>query len=157
MKHNKTIIGLVIGIFSVGFVALASANGWHGGWHTGHMMGNGMMGYGMGYQGHMMDYGHHGYADLSSEDAAKLKEFQDEFYNATQELRDAIQDERLALDEELGKDTPDRAKALELQKELSKLESEFDQKVLAHQLELRKTFPDSDVAMGNGYGGYCWQ
>lgn len=149
MKHNKTIVGLIVAIFTVGIVALASANEWHGAWHTGHMMGHWGMGNGMGYQGHMMNYGHHG--DLSSEDAAKLKELQDEFSNETQALRNTIREKQLALNEELGKDSPDRATALELQKELSKLESEFDQKTLEHQLELRKTFPDTTLPMGE----YC--
>jgi hypothetical protein len=57
----------------------------------------------------------------------------------------------------IGKDSPDRSAALGLQKELSKLEAEFDQKVLEHQLELGKTIPGTDVAMGHGYGEYCWQ
>ena len=166
MKHFKTKIGLLIAVLTVGIFTVALA---HDGStsYGGHMMGP-MMGYGMGYHGHMMDYdmgydGHMGNCwtdgnnNLSLENSTKLKQAREEFLNKTRELRDSIEQKQLALNQELRKEVPDREKALNLQKELSKLDTEFSEKALAHQLDLRKTFPDVDLSYGYGLGGgYCW-
>lgn len=120
-------------------------------------MGPGMMGYGPGYG----SYGNgNGYAaNLTQEQRDKLDATQEKFYSETQKLREKIQDQQYALRSELAKDNPDADKVGTLQKGLSKLEGEFDQKAVQYQLEVRKILPDS-VARGfaRGYGGgYCWR
>ena len=127
-------------------------------------------------------YGHHGYgyhhgtddasrgcpyqSDLSDEDMAALKKERDAFRTATEDLRKNIYDKKLALRDELSKEKPDAKKASELQKELSTLETEFDQKKVAHMIRMKEIAPD----MGRGYAmkgrggsgrhhgrGNCWQ
>ena len=61
-----------------------------------------------------------------------------------------------ALNQGLQQPNADQNKVLNLQKELSQLESQFDQKAREHQLELQKTFPENALSMGYGQGGYCW-
>jgi hypothetical protein len=134
--------------------------GYGGGYGPGMMgygggYGPGMMGYGPGY-GHMRGYyGPNGYGNLSQEDAAKLQQSQDQFFDQTRDLRHSIRDKRFALNDEIQKPDPDRAKVVDLQKQLSQLESQFDQKAVDHQLELRKEFPQGTYGGGYGRGGYC--
>ena len=97
-------------------------------------------------------------------DAAKLDAAREKFFNETKELRGQIGEKRLALRNEMVKDEPDAGKVADLQKDLSKLQAQFDQKRVRHQLEMRKLMPED--ARGRGYGrgpgygrggGYCWQ
>ncbi len=178
MKYFKTKIGLIIAVLTIGIFAVALAQSGNGTSYGGYTMGpgmmgygngmmgygngmmgygNGMMGYGMGYNGHMMGYGPNGYANLSSEDVARLQQAQQKFFNDTQELRNEIQQKGLALNQELQKTTPDRDKAVTLEKELSNLQSQLNEKGLEYRLDLRKEFPGTALGSGYGYGGgYCW-
>lgn len=121
--------------------------------YGGYQMGPGMMGYG-GYGGNMMGYGagsDRGYGpNLSSEEIAKLDAAREKFFNDTSDLRNQIEEKRLNLGNEIDKANPDATKVAELQKELSKLDSEFDQKSVQFQLEVRKLLPEKDL--GSGYG-----
>jgi Spy/CpxP family protein refolding chaperone len=172
MKNMKSSIGIIAVVLTVGVAALGFAYDGYGPGYGGHMMGYGggygmmgygggygpgMMGYGPGY-GHMRGYyGPEGNGNLSQEDAAKLQQSQDTFFDQTRELRTSIRDKQFALNDELQKPAPDRAKVADLQKQLSQLESQFDQKALNHQLELRKEFPQNTFSGGYGYGrgGNC--
>ena len=170
MKNMKSSMGIIAVVLTVGIAALAFAYDGYGpgyggrmmgyGGGYGQMMGPGMMGYGGGYgpgYGHMRGYyGPNGYGDLSQDDAAKLEQSQEKFFNETRELRNSIRDKQFALDSELQRANPDRAKVADLQRQLSQLESQFDQKALDHQLELRKEFPQNAYSRGYGRGGYCW-
>ena len=156
MKHIKTKIGIIVIVLTVGIAAVAFAHGWNGSGYGGYMMGPGMMGYGPGYGGHMMGYGPDGYGNLSPRDAAKLEQSQQEFLNDTSDLRNSIQEKQFALNQEIQQTNPDRDKITNLQKELSQLESRFEQKALEHQLDLRKNFPENTLSMGYGRRGYCW-
>jgi Spy/CpxP family protein refolding chaperone len=168
MKHIRTKIGIVAVVFTVGIAAVAFAHNWngpgYGGYmmgpgYGGYMMGPGMMygyGYGPGYGGHMTGYGPYGTGNLSQQDAAKLEQSQEKFFNDTRDLRNTIQEKQFALNQELQQPNPNQDKVLNLQKELSQLESQFDQKALEHQIELRKAFPENALSMGYGRGGYCW-
>jgi zinc resistance-associated protein len=178
MKNMKSSMGiiavvLVVGIAALGFAYEGYGPGYGGrmmgyGGGYGCMMGPGMMGYGGGYgpgmmgygpgYGHMRGYyGPNGYGNLSQEDAAKLRQSQDKFFDQTRDLRHSIRDRQLALNDEIQKPDPDKAKVADLQKQLSQLESQFDQKALDHQLELRKEFPQNTYGGGYGYGrgGNC--
>jgi hypothetical protein len=173
-------LGIIAVVLIVGIAALGFAYDGYGPGYGGHMMGYGggygMMGYGGGYGynmgpgmmgyggGYGPGYGHmwgnsgpNGYGNLSQEDAAKLQQSQDQFFDQTRDLRNSIRDKQFALNDELQKTNPDNAKIADLQKQLSQLESQFDQKALDHQLELRKEFPQNTYSGGYGYGrgGYC--
>ena len=161
MKRKKTTIGLLAFGLIAAIAAIAFA---HGGYESrmdgygGHMMGPGyggghMMGYGPGYEPHMRGYGSWG--SLSEEDAAKIDAARDDFYEETRELRDKIDDARIALHSEMDKDQPNESKVMELQKQLSEMQAEFDQKSLAHELKIGKMVPGGNQAR-RFRGGYCW-
>jgi len=160
-KVKGIMIATIIGIF--GFASLSFA-GW----------GNGC-GYGMGYGGRGMGWHHRGgdgygmmgnYSNLSDEEIAKLDQRRSEFFKATEEIRGQLYEKDLALQSELAKKNPDTKKASELQQEISKLQSELDQKSLDFEIQTRKSSPNYNGAyrghgrmMGSGYGdrGYCWR
>jgi zinc resistance-associated protein len=148
------IIGLVL-LFAGS--ALAFAQGGRGGggyggrmmmdecpWYgEGGMRGQGMMrGAGPGWRGN---------ANLTDEQREQWKSERDRFFAETEPLREQIRDRRITLQDELNKPNPDAAEAGRIQKELSRLQDEFDQKALAHKLEVRKILPD-DAKQGFGYG-----
>ncbi len=163
---------LVLGLaftFIIGFSALALAHGWRG---HGPMMGYGgdqagpgcYLGHGMGYGGSM------GWAaNLSEEQAAEVQRLRREFFDDSESLRRKIVEKRTSFASEMAKENPDRNKLSRLQKELSDLESSFDQLRLDFQLKIKKIVPNA-VTPGAGYGprhgyghaggmgpGYCWQ
>lgn len=112
-----------------------------------------MMGYGPGYGPRMGGY--EGRGALSEEDAAKIDKARNDFYKATRKIRNEIDDADIALRREMDKDQPNEDKMMDLQKQLSRLQAEFDQKALAHRLEMRKLMPEG--YRGRGFrGGYCW-
>jgi Spy/CpxP family protein refolding chaperone len=168
MKRSKTAIGIAAIVATLAIAAVAFAHGKHGrhmgGYGEGFMMGQ-------RYDGDdrmdndpchvpcMRRYGR--WQGLSDEEAAKVEEKRDKFFDETRELRRSIDSKRSAMRSEMGKDNPDQEKVLKLQKELSALDAEFDQKALAHRLEMRKLFPENykDINFGryNKRGrGYCW-
>ena len=71
------------------------------------------------------------------------------FFEATQDLRQEIYQKNLELRSELAKKDPDAKKAAKLQREISKLEADFDQKRLDHQMKMRKISPK----VGRGFMG----
>jgi hypothetical protein len=172
MKQKKSSIAIIAVVLTVGIAALGFAFDGYGPGYGGRMMGYGggygymgpgMMGYGGGYGPGMMgrgpgygnmrgDYGPSGYGNFSQDDAARLQQSQDKFFDQTRDLRNSIRDKQLALNDELQKPDPDRTKVADLQKQLNQLESQFDQKALDHQLELRKEFPQNNYSGGYGYG-----
>ena len=135
--------------------------------------GGGMMGYGGGMMGgYHGDWSHHGYgygndkdSRWSDEDYRKFDQQREAFFKETQDIRNKLYERERELQNELAKDHPDAVKASRLQKEISELQSEFDQKRVDKMVELRKQNPD----MGRGFmgggpmmgyrsprGGYCW-
>jgi Spy/CpxP family protein refolding chaperone len=173
MKATRNTKSIVIA--AVVLIAGATFAFAHGGWgnddygYGGRMMGPGYGGnymMGPGYGGnYMMGPGwgrgyHHGYGNLSDEDRAKIDAARDKFYDETRSLRRDIDDKAYDLNKEMDKDTPDANKVAELQKQLSKLQSEFDQKRVQHRLEMRKLLPENYQGSERGYygrGGNCWQ
>ena len=129
------------------------------GYGPGYGMGPGMMGYGPGYWGEGRGYA----ANLTEEQQAKLDDAREKFLEETDVLREQIQEKRFALGNEMRKENPDSGKVINLQKEISKLEGQIDQKAVQHQLEVRKLLPENARSgygrgYGRGYGGgYCWQ
>ena len=168
-RFKALILGAVFLLVTGGALAFAHGpGGGYGGGQGGYgmqggdcpgMMGNGGQGMGPGMMGNggqgmgpgMMGYGRNsGDLELSKEQQDKLDELREKFWSENRKLRRDIEDKREELYDELGKKTADEAKVTALQKELSKLESDFDQKAIQHKLEVRKIAPEA--FKGRGYG-----
>lgn len=160
MKTTRTTMILITAtamLFIWGAIAFA---------HGGFGYGGPMMDYGSCYgSGHMKGHGYHmrGHgvgSRLSDEELAKVDEAREKFFHATRELRGRIDEKQIALRNEMIKDDPDAVKVAKLQKELSGLQAEFDQKAVAHRLEMRKLIPGKYMGRGHGRGyggGNCWR
>lgn len=142
---------------------------------------NAFAGWGMGY-GHR-GWGHHdpgwhrgdrgtdgpGYGyNLSDDEIKALEKGRQAFFNETESIRQDLYAKDLELRSELAKETPDAKKAARLQTEISKLESQLDQKRVDHMIKMRKLNPNAGRGRGfmggggMGYGpryggGNCWQ
>ena len=164
-KTGKTL--MVLAVVVVLGIAVTSFAGWgRGHWGYGHHMGPG---YGMhrGWGGSPSGYGGPGYqTDLSDEEMARLDKERRAFFEATSELREGLYQKELELRSELAKPEPDAKKAAGLQKDISTLEGQLDQKRLEQQIKMRKDFPRfgnrgyGRMGMGRGMygrgGGACW-
>lgn len=164
MKKTRTkkilLISAVIAVIAIGSYAYADWGRGYGrhmdyGWGSGY--GPGRM---MGYQGE----GCGGWGPVSAEDARKMEKERADFHKETEALRQDIYTKRRDLRSELAKDAPSAEKASALQRELSGLEGQLDQKQIGHLIALRKISPDTAGRyagrgmMGDGFGGYgsCW-
>ena len=129
---------------------------------------------GYGYHG----WGHHGpgwhhdewsgskYGDrtgnLSDDEIEQLENERESFINATDGLRQNIRAKEFELRSELAKENPNTTKAAKLQKEISDLIAEFDQKRLDHVIRMKKINPEAGKRFGHRWGGgsgggYCWR
>lgn len=157
MNFSKTSkIFMVLAIVAVLAIAVTS----FAGWGRGHMDYGYPMGPGYGMHRGWMDgprgYGGQGYpGDLSDEDIARLDKERQAFFDATSDLREKLYQKELELRSELAKAEPDAKKAAGLQKEISDLESQLDQKRLDHRIKMRKDFPRFGYR-GDGYGPRGW-
>jgi zinc resistance-associated protein len=153
MNFSKTgKIFMVLVIAAVLAIAVTS----FAGWGRGHMDYGYPMGPGYGMHRGWMDgprgYGGQGYrGDLSDEDIAKLDQERQAYFEATLDLRENLYQKELELRSELAKADPDAKKAAGLQKEISSLESQLDQKRLEHRIKMRNDFPRFGAG-GYGYG-----
>jgi zinc resistance-associated protein len=169
MNFNKTTkIMMILVIAAVLGIGVTSFAGWgRGYWGSGYHMG---AGYGM-HRG--WGYGGQGYpSDLSDEEIARLDKERQDFYEATANLRETLYQKELELRSELAKPEPDAQKAAALQKEISDLESQLDQKRVEHRIKMQKENPGffaggergyrrggPGMGMGRGFygrGGGCW-
>ncbi len=162
---KKGIIAVAV-IAMVGFVTTAFA-----GWGGGGNMNRGPGRHQMGAEGPGCRY----FQNLTDEQQKALDQERQAFRNATESLRQDLYAKNLELRSELDKDNPDAQKAAALQKEVSQLESDLDQKQLDFTLNARKIAPDAGRGYmmggrggmrgyGPGYGsgagprgGYCWE
>ena len=104
---------------------------------------------------------------LTEDEILKLRDAQEKFRTGTDELRQDIYAKQMALKSELAQRDPDAKKAIRLQKELSKLKAQFDEKRLTHLLALKeinpklgRNFGSKSRGPGNGPrggGGHCLQ
>ncbi len=164
-NFTRKIITILAVVALVGFGSYAFAD-WGGGY--------GHHGYGMddGHHGSGMGYGHRGYrdddrsdrdyeGDLTRDEIRQLEEAHEAFYKETKELRYKLDDKARDLNRELAGENPDKQKAAKLQKELSELRSDLDQKRLDHQIETRKISPKAGRGWMRGYGPRggesCWR
>jgi Spy/CpxP family protein refolding chaperone len=159
MYSLKTVIITIASIALIGIGINAFAHGgmgWGGGW--GH--------HGQGWH-HQGGYGPVYEGQLNNEQYKQFDQKREAFFKETQELRDKLFEKERELQNELAKDEPDASKASRLQKEISELQAQLDQKRIDHMIEMRKLNPNigrgymmrGGPMMGYGsYGsGYCWQ
>jgi Spy/CpxP family protein refolding chaperone len=114
-----------------------------------------MRGYWGSDQDSRWDYGR-GYKDLSKEEQSQLNELDSKFSNETARLRNEIRSKSAELNRYLNSTNPDSQKLKALQRELSDLRAEMDEKRLAYELEARKFLPDTRLrgGYGKGYSGH---
>ena len=125
-------------------------------------MGQGHRGYGWHHGG---GYGPEYQGNLSEADIETMEKERQTFFSATDGLRRERYQKELALRSELAKENPDTQKATDLQKEISKFNSELDQKRLEHMIAMRKINPNAGsgfsnkgpMGRGSGYGENCWR
>ena len=114
MNFNKTAkVMMVLVIVAILGIGVTSFAGWgRGYWGGGYHMGQG---YGMmhrGWDDGPRGYGGRGYwGDLSDEEIAKLEKERQDFYEATEDLRQALYQKELELRSELAKPEPNAQKA----------------------------------------------
>ncbi|NNK85644.1 MAG: periplasmic heavy metal sensor [Desulfobacterales bacterium] len=153
--RNVMITLAIIMVLGIGINAFAhGSKGWGGGWgrHHGDMH----------YQG---EYGPRYNQDLSSEEYKLFEQRREAFLKETQELRTNLYELEGELQNELAKDDPDVLVASGLQKEISELQSQLDQKRIDHMVEMKKLNPKagrgfmrggSMMGYGSARGGNCW-
>lgn len=110
-----------------------------------------------GWQGG--EYGCPGYGyttgNLSDENIQKMDELREAFFKSTQDLRQNIYQKQLALESEFAKKNPDAKIAANLQKEISDLRAQIDQKQIKNMIEMKKINPGLGAGfMGPGMMGY---
>jgi hypothetical protein len=162
---NKIIFRAILIIATLALTGMgASALAGWGGMGYGH---HGSMHHGWGHHGPGWQRGGGwgpGYmGNLSDDEIKMLQNERNAFLEATQDLRQEIYQKNLELRSEFAKKNPDAKKAAKLQREISSLEADFDQKRLDHQMKMRKINPKAGRGfMGGrpmgpgmmGYGGY---
>lgn len=168
MKTTRTTKTIVIAavLLIAGTTFAFARGGWNDdGYGYGRHMGDyggGMMG--PGYAGHHMMGPGRGFApgnnNLTDEEVAKIDAAREKFFDETRSLKRDIDDKAYDLRKALNSENPDANKVAGLQKELSKLQADFDLKAVQHRLEMRKILPEKKLqgrGMGVGRGGYCWR
>jgi Spy/CpxP family protein refolding chaperone len=139
MHHIVTLL-VIVGLVGIGGTAMAN-RGWGGG-----------PGFGPGY-GRGGDGNCGGYADLTDEQRTQLNQARKAFFDDTKDLRDQLREKAENLHDVLDADPVDAAAAADLQKEISNLRAQLDQKRLAHRIEMQKQFPElKDAPRFRGYG-----
>ncbi|MFH0994044.1 MAG: periplasmic heavy metal sensor [Pseudomonadota bacterium] len=91
-------------------------------------------------------------ANLTDDQIKRMESERNAFQAATKDIRQQLQEKRQALQAELAKQTPDAATCTALQKGISDLQSQFDQKRLTHILEMKKIDPNFTEGRGMGPG-----
>jgi Spy/CpxP family protein refolding chaperone len=98
------------------------------------------------------------WADLTPEQRDQLETERRSFLDATKQARQDLYAKRLALKAEIAKREPDMNAARGLQKEISGIQADLDQKRLEHVMAMRKIDPDAGRGFmgqgcGRGHGG----
>ena len=145
MKRLLIAVGSLFLVASLAVPLMAHGPRWNGGHH--------MRGHWGSNTGSCWDYGR-GYNDLSKKEQRQLSELENKFYNETTSLRNEIRSKSAELNRYLNSTNPDSQKLTALQRELSDLRAEMDEKRLAYELEARKILPDTRFRGGYGTGYY---
>ena len=143
-NFSKAVIVLaIIGI--VGFAATSFAGWGRGGGGNCGDQGSGWAQRGSGPAGYQNN--------LSDEDLDKLNKERQAFFEDTRQVRENLYQKELELRSELAKKDPDAKIAVGLQKEISDLESQLDQKRVEKRIKMQKENPDFFAGRGYGKGG----
>lgn len=137
MSFIKSVLILSTIVF-LGFTVPASADGGMGYGHQGWM-----------HQG-WASPGFDAWSNLSEEEFKKLYEERNVVFEETKKLRQRLYAKELDLRSILARENPDAQKAARLQKEISELEAQLDQKRLGHLIKMRKISPYA----GRGFMGH---
>jgi len=174
MKRNYLKVSMVIaavlllaGMGTAAFADWGMGNGRHMGYGPGGCGGGCGYGQSPGMGGYHRGFGPGGNrSDLTAEEMQKLEAERDAFMDATRDVRRGLRQKGLELESELAKSEPDAAKAAALQKEISDLRTQLEQKRIEHRITMQKLFPDDGVRRGPGpFGkrgpraggpGACW-
>jgi len=143
MKKGLFVILAIAAIVALSVTAYAG-KGMGYGPGGGQCQGNRGGGYGPG-SGNMMGCM---MGNISDDEAKKINDERNAFFKATEDLRQDIYEKEMELNSELAKKNIDAEKAAKLQKEISGLESQFDQKRLDNMIKMKKLNPN----MGRGFG-----
>ena len=175
--HMKSIYTalLVAGVFAVVITAttVLAERGWHhgpgwghhrSGWHHG--------GHGPCWADESPGYGY-GYgpsAGLTDQQRKDMDTERRAFRDATESTHRELYDKEVELERELDQDAPDAKRAAALQKEISALRAEMDQRWVEHRIKMQSIAPERDKGYdryasrggGRGYGGgygpgSCWR
>jgi hypothetical protein len=150
MKNLSKVIIIIAIIGIVGYAATSFA-GWGHGWGRG---GGGEYCNGPGAGWSQKGFGGRGYqGNLSDEQIEKFSTERQAFIEDTGELRQTLYQKQLELRSELAKQDPDAKKAVEIQKEISELESQLGQKRIEHRIKMQKENPEFFSGRGYGSGG----
>jgi Spy/CpxP family protein refolding chaperone len=93
-------------------------------------------------------------SNLTDDQIKQMESERNAFQTATNNIRQQLNEKRQALNAELAKPTPDAATAATLQKEISDLQAQFDQKRLTHILEMKRIDPNYAEGRGMGRGPF---
>jgi Spy/CpxP family protein refolding chaperone len=140
-KAKAVIAGLAaVAVLSMGGSALAGKGYRHDGQREGK--------YGQPYRDGGCRYADRN-PDLTPEQREQLDAERKAFFNATRKARQDLRASRLALRAEIAKSELDINAAKDLQKEISRMQADLDQKRLDHLVKIREIDPDA----GRGFFG----
>ena len=91
-------------------------------------------------------------ANLTDDQIKRMESERNAFQTATQGNRQQLNEKRQALNAELAKQAPDAATCSAIQKDISDLQAQFEQKRLTHILEMKKIDPNFTEGRGMGMG-----
>jgi len=140
----------VVAILGMGSYAFAGRGGGYG--HHGYGSGDSYHGYGHHGSGRGYGSGCNYGENITQEEFEKLQAEHQAFAKNTENLRRNIYQKELALRSELAKENPDAQTALEVQKEISDLRAEVDQKRIDHLIKVREIAPNAGRGMMKGFG-----
>ena len=160
MNKLMTTFGVLALVAVLALPVIVSAHDWGRGRHM------------MGFWGDDSAYGR-GSGNLTAEQTEKLRDLDRTYYGEMAEHRNLIRDKSADLDAVLNSPNPDLEKAKTIQKEISDLRANLDEKALKYELEARKITPEfrsgnsesgwyghhmGRYDRGMGYGpGSCWR
>lgn len=153
MKTN-TVKTAIIGLITVSLVAVGSIAFAGKGNGMGHPNDDGAKGgYGYHHRGKDCPFGGPA-ANLTDEQREKLDAERQAFFEATKTQRQDLNAKNLELWAEMAKRNPDMKKAAGLQKEVSDMQADLDQKRLTHIAKMREINPDAGMGFfgGGGHG-----
>ncbi len=146
MKRLIALLGILVLVVAIALPVWAHGPGWGRGHHMG-------WGGGPGY-GDCGDYGP-GAGNLTEEQRTQLDTLNKKFYDETAQLRNEMWTKSRELRALLNSPNPDKEKARALQKEITGLRAQLDEKRLDYELEELKIAPDARYGYGRGSGkGY---